>query len=138
MPSYFRQHKTCQLISAGHRFFVSGDSGYSDHFREIGDRLGPFDLGFIKIGAYGPGQPWVDIHMSAEDAVRASQDLRARRMFPVHWSTFNLAFHAWDEPIRRAVTATRAAGVELLTPRIGEMVDADQPFMSDAWWEGVR
>ncbi len=126
------------VVGARHRFYVSGDTGYSDHFRAIGDRLGPFDLSFIKIGAYGPGAPWLDIHMSAEDAVRAHGDLRARRLFPVHWGTFNLAFHAWDEPIKRTVAAARASQVELLTPRVGEMIHADQPFPFNPWWEAVR
>jgi L-ascorbate metabolism protein UlaG (beta-lactamase superfamily) len=126
------------VIGARHRFFVSGDTGYSDHFPTIGERLGPFDLSFIKIGAYGPGAPWLDIHMSAEDAVRAHRDLRARRMVPVHWGTFNLAFHAWDEPIKRTLVAARASQVELLTPRIGEFVDAEQAFAFNPWWEAVR
>jgi len=126
------------VIGAGHRFYVSGDTGYSDHFRAIGDKFGPFDLSFIKIGAYGPGAPWLDIHMSAEDALRAHADLRAKRLFPVHWGTFNLAFHAWDEPIKRAVAAARANKAELLTPRVGEMIDTDQAFASNPWWEAVR
>jgi L-ascorbate metabolism protein UlaG (beta-lactamase superfamily) len=126
------------VVGARHRFYVSGDTGYSDHFRSIGERLGPFDLSFVKIGAYGPGAPWLDIHMSAEDAVRAHRDVRARRMFPVHWGTFNLAFHAWDEPIERALAAARAGQVELLTPRVGEMVNADQAFASSAWWRALR
>ncbi len=126
------------VIGAKHRFYVSGDTGYSEHFKQIGERLGPFDLSFIKIGAYGPGAPWLDIHMSAEDAVRAHADVRARRMFPLHWGTFNLAFHAWDEPIRRALAAARAGNVELLTPRIGETVDADRPLAFNAWWESVK
>lgn len=126
------------VLGARHRFYVSGDTGYSDHFRRIGKRLGPFNLSFIKIGAYGPGAPWLDIHMSVEDAVRAHRDLRARRLFPVHWGTFNLAFHHWDEPIRRATAEARANQVELLTPRIGELVDADKAFPFNAWWEAVR
>jgi L-ascorbate metabolism protein UlaG (beta-lactamase superfamily) len=126
------------VIGARHRFYVSGDTGYSDHFRAIGEQFGPFDLAFVKVGAYGPGAPWLDIHMSAEDAVRAARDVRARRLFPEHWGTFNLAFHAWDEPIRRTVAAARANQVEVVTPRIGEIVDADAPFASSAWWEAVR
>ena len=126
------------VIGARHRFYVSGDTGYSDHFRAIGEQFGPFDLAFVKVGAYGPGAPWLDIHMSAEDAVRATRDVRARRLFPVHWGTFNLAFHAWDEPIRRTVAAARASQVEVVTPRVGEIVDADAPFASSAWWEAVR
>jgi L-ascorbate metabolism protein UlaG (beta-lactamase superfamily) len=126
------------VIGARHRFFVSGDTGYSDHFRAIGEQFGPFDLAFIKVGAYGPGAPWLDIHMSAEDAVRAARDVRAKRLFPEHWGTFNLAFHAWDEPIRRTLTAAREQQVEVVTPRVGEIVDADAPFASSVWWETVR
>ena len=76
--------------------------------------------------------------MSAEDAVRAAQDVRAKHLFPVHWGTFNLAFHAWDEPIRRTLAAAKAVQLDVLTPRIGETVDADMPFASTAWWEAVR
>ena len=106
--------------------------------QEIGSRFGPFDIAFIKIGAYGPGAAWVDIHMPPEQAVQVSRDVRAKRMFPVHWSTFNLAYHDWDEPIRRAVAEARRAGVELVTPRLGEWVDADREFQSTPWWEAVR
>lgn len=126
------------VLGARHRFYVSGDTGYSDHFTTIASRYGPFDLAFVKIGAYGPGDPWNDIHMSAEDAVRAARELCAKRMFPVHWGTFNLAYHAWDEPIKRASAAALNEKVELLTPRVGEFVDADAPFASTRWWEAVR
>jgi L-ascorbate metabolism protein UlaG (beta-lactamase superfamily) len=126
------------VIGARHRFYVSGDTGYSDHFRTIGTRLGPFDLSFIKIGAYGPGAPWLDIHMSAEDAVRAHRDVGARWLFPVHWGTFNLAFHEWDEPIKRTLAAASTAKVDVVTPRVGEFVDAEKDFVSTAWWEAVR
>jgi L-ascorbate metabolism protein UlaG (beta-lactamase superfamily) len=123
------------VLGEKHRFYVSGDTGYSDHFQKIGASHGPFDFAFVKVGAYGPGASWLDIHMSAEDAVRAARDVRAKRMFPVHWATFNLAFHAWDEPIRRTLAAARGARVEVVTPRIGEVVDADAPFASTPWWE---
>ena len=126
------------IRSGSERIFYSGDSGYFPGFKEIGEKLGPFDLAFVKVGAYGPGAPWADIHMSAEDAVKASRDVRATRMFPVHWATFNLAFHAWDEPIRRTLAAAKASQVDVVTPRIGELVDADRPFASTAWWEQVR
>jgi L-ascorbate metabolism protein UlaG (beta-lactamase superfamily) len=125
-------------IGPAHRFYYSGDTGYSDHFATIGERLGPFDMSFIKIGAYGPTAGWIDIHMSAEDAVRANRDVKAKRMFPLHWATFNLAFHDWDEPIKRALAAANTDHVDLVTPRIGEMVTADQPFESQQWWSQIR
>jgi hypothetical protein len=56
----------------------------------------------------------------------------------VHWGTFNLAFHAWDEPIQRAVAAGRSSQQTVLTPRLGEMVDADLPLPFNAWWQAVR
>lgn len=126
------------VLGPRHRFFYSGDTGYSTHFGEVGARLGPFDLAFIKIGAYGPGQSWIDIHMPPEQSVQALRDLGARRLFPVHWSTFNLAYHAWDEPIRRTLSEAGRQGVEVVTPRVGEWVDADREFRSTPWWEGVR
>ena len=72
--------------------------------------------------------------MTPEEAVRAHRDVRARRMFPVHWGTFNLAFHEWNEPIRRALAAAGANRVELVAPRIGEWVDAELPFASTSWY----
>ena len=126
------------VVGPQHRFFYSGDTGYSTHFQEIGSRFGPFDMAFIKIGAYGPGAAWLDIHMSPEHAVQAHRDVRGKRMFPVHWSTFNLAYHDWDEPIRRAAAEAGRTGVELVTPRPGEWVDAAREFRSTPWWEAVR
>ena len=76
--------------------------------------------------------------MTPEDAVRAHGEVGGKRMFPVHWGTFNLAFHAWDEPIRRTVKAAAGRGADVVTPRIGQMVDAERPFSADPWWESVR
>ena len=126
------------IIGREYRVFYSGDTGFSDHFKQIGDQLGPFDLGIIKIGLYGPGASWIYSHLDPEDAVKAHIDVRARRMLPVHWGTFNIAFHDWDEPIKRAVKAADEMSVNLVTPRVGEVVTADEPFSSQSWWEEVR
>lgn len=126
------------VIGSQHRFYFSGDTGYSKHFKEIGERFGPFDISFIKIGAYGPGASWIDIHMSPEDAVRAHKEVQAKRMFPVHWGTFNLAYHDWDEPIKRTLQAAIKEKIDLVTPRVGEIVFANQEFLSENWWENVQ
>lgn len=96
---------------------------------------GPFDLGLIKIGAYS--DLWRDIHLLPEEAVRVNQLVGARRMLPIHGATFNLAFHAWDEPAERLLVAAQAAGVKLLTPRIGEPVDPEAPAGFGPWWREV-
>ena len=126
------------IIGPKHRVFYSGDTGFSDHFQQIGNQLGPFDLGIIRIGQYGPGASWIYSNMDPEDAVKAHLAVRARHMLPVHWGTFNLAFHDWDEPIKRAVKAANEQNVDLVTPRVGEVVIAGEPFNSDSWWEEVR
>jgi len=123
------------ILGPEHRVFYSGDTGYSTLFRQIGDRFGPFDLTLIKIGAYGPGQAWLDVHMTPEDAIRVHQDVSGKQMLPVHWGSFNLAIHDWDEPIKRAVLAAEQNGIQLLTPPIGETLNLDQPFTNTHWWE---
>jgi len=126
------------IVGPDHRFFYSGDTGYSQLFQQIGDRYGPFDLSIIKIGAYGPSDNWIDIHMDPEDAIRVHLDIRGKRMLPVHWATFNMALHDWDEPIKRAIKAAGENNVDLVTPRVGEVVTAGQPFFSESWWEEVK
>ncbi len=121
-----------------HRAFYSGDTGYSKLFQEVGERLGPFDLNIIKIGAYGPTQGWIDIHMDPEDAIRVHQDVGGARLLPVHWATFNLAMHDWDEPVKRALAAARPHGIDMVTPKVGEVITHGQPFASTEWWETVR
>ena len=126
------------LIGPEHRVFFSGDSGYGNLFREIGERFGPFDVNIIKIGSYGPGQFWIDIHMPPEQSMQVHNDVGGKLMLPVHWATFNLARHAWDEPIKRAIVAADKAGVQLVTPRIGEAVSTSTPFKTENWWETVE
>ena len=119
-----------------HRIFFSGDSGYSDRFRSIGAEHGPFDLTLIKIGASDP--TWVEIHMSPEEAVQTHLDLRGRVMLPVHWATFNLAFHAWRDPADRAVAAAKKAGVTLIVPKPGQFVEPDAPpAHAEGWWANI-
>ena len=116
-----------------HRMFFSGDSGMFDGFKEIGATYGPFDLALVKIGACDPA--WPDIHMTPEQAVQAHVDLGAKVLLPVHWGTFNLAFHAWNDPARRVVKAARDAGVSLVMPHPGELVDPAHPRPIEPWWD---
>jgi len=114
------------------RLFFSGDSGYFGGFREIGERLGPFDLTLIETGAYN--DLWSEVHMKPEESVQAHLDLRGRAMVPIHNSTFDLALHDWFEPLERAQLAAEAQGVTLLTPIIGAPVNVHTPAPTQAWW----
>jgi hypothetical protein len=53
---------------------------------------------------------------------------------PVHWGTFDLALHAWDEPIETLMSIAGPAGARVLTPRIGEAIEPDRVEGATSWW----
>ncbi|WP_175732020.1 MBL fold metallo-hydrolase [Burkholderia ambifaria] len=117
------------------RVFFSGDTGYFDGFRTIGERLGPFDVTLIETGAYDPQWPYV--HMQPEETVQAHIDLRGRTLIPIHNGTFDLAMHRWQEPFERVTALAMVRGVELSTPRMGERLDLNEPHRGERWWRTV-
>lgn len=118
-----------------HRVFFGGDTGYTPAFAGIGARLGPFDLTLLPIGAYNDA--WHAIHMDPEEAMRAHGDLGGRVLLPIHWATFNLAFHRWPEPVQRLLAAARRTGAQVVVPQPGERIDVlDPPPLRD-WWTAV-
>ena len=119
------------LIGKNNKIFFSGDTGYSDSFKKVGEKFGPIDLTFIKIAAYD--KLWTDIHLNPEQAVSVHQDIRGKVLVPIHWSTFNLALHSWYEPIERLVKAGKEANIKYLTPRIGEEIEVDK-HINSSWW----
>jgi N-acyl-phosphatidylethanolamine-hydrolysing phospholipase D len=111
------------VVGPTRRFFYAGDTGYFAGFRVIGERLGPFGLAAMPIGAYEPAAMMRVFHMNPEEAVTASLDARADRVLGVHWGTFELTLEPLDEPPRRFHAAGRARGIDparLLTPPVGE------------------
>jgi L-ascorbate metabolism protein UlaG (beta-lactamase superfamily) len=122
------------IASDRSRVYCCGDSGYFGGFRDIGRDLGPFDVTLISTGAYSP--IWPLIHMTPEEVVQAHVDLRGRLLVPIHWGTFNLAFHDWNEPAVRASAAASARGVPILLPRPGGMVEPGRAgsLATDDWW----
>ncbi|HEY9229289.1 MAG TPA: MBL fold metallo-hydrolase [Gemmatimonadaceae bacterium] len=128
------------LATANRRVFYSGDTGLTDELREIGRRLGPFDVSIFEIGAAHPA--WAAIHLGPENALRAYEMLggvaRAGAFFPVHWATFDLALHAWDEPIETLVRLAEIAGVRVLTPKVGEPIEPGHIERPTPWWRVPR
>jgi len=102
------------LLGASRRLYFGGDSGYFGGFKEAGERVGPFDLSAIAIGAYVPAAIMRFTHTTPEQAVQASEDLRARVLLGIHWGTFDLADEPLDEPPRRmlAEAARRGMGAD--------------------------
>jgi L-ascorbate metabolism protein UlaG (beta-lactamase superfamily) len=117
--------------------YFSGDSGYGPHFKEIGDKYGPFDLALIETGQYDV--KWANIHMLPEESVQAFQDVKGKVMVPIHWGAFTLALHSWTDPIERTKAAASEKGVALATPKIGEkVIIGSSVFPTSSWWESIQ
>ncbi|TCV99995.1 MBL fold metallo-hydrolase [Biostraticola tofi] len=100
------------LETAAWRFYFSGDSGYSPTLTEIGQRLGPFDIAALPIGAYAPEWFMGDSHMSPASAVTLFTELGSPRVIPIHWGVFELADESLDEPPRELKRALQQAGID--------------------------
>jgi len=122
------------IVGKEKRAFVSGDSGYFDGFKNIGEQLGPFDVTFLKIGAYSDKGTWHALHMTPEEAGQQHLDLRGQLLVPLHWATFDMALHPWYEPIERLVTFSEQKSVTLITPEIGEIINLRSKPRTDHWW----
>ncbi|NME66635.1 MBL fold metallo-hydrolase [Flammeovirga aprica] len=115
--------------------YFSGDGGYADHFKEIGQKYGPFDLAFMECGQYN--DKWAAIHMMPEESAQGAVDLNAKVMMPVHWGAFTLALHSWTDPVVRVTKAAKSLGMPITTPQIGEtfVVNDSVSYPAHRWWE---
>ncbi len=68
------------LVGTRHRAYFSGDTGLFPAMRDIGARLGPFDVTMIEVGQYH--RAWPDWHIGPEQAVLAHGMVRGRVMLP--------------------------------------------------------
>jgi L-ascorbate metabolism protein UlaG (beta-lactamase superfamily) len=121
------------LITPTKKIFIGGDSGYDQHFTEIGNQHGPFDLVILENGQYD--LKWKYIHMLPEEVVQAAIDLKAKALLPVHWSKFSLSLHDWDEPIKRLTIEAVKRDLKVIHPMIGESVDLEDMKVGEEWWQ---
>jgi L-ascorbate metabolism protein UlaG (beta-lactamase superfamily) len=123
------------VIEAGDaKLYFSGDTGYGPHFKEIGKKYGPFDLTLLECGQYD--KRWPNIHMQPEQTFAAYQDLRGKRLMPMHWGAFMLAFHSWSDSVERVRKAAVPHGAEVMTPEIGAVVPImSRSYPKSAWWK---
>jgi len=112
--------------------YFSGDGGYGEHFKEVGNRLGPFDFGLMECGQYN--ENWHQIHMYPEEAIQAAADAGVKKVMAVHWAGFALAQHSWNEPIERFAESAINTRMALATPNPGELFSPDN-FTGEYWWK---
>jgi len=123
------------LRSRRHAVFFSGDTGLTTEYAAIRERLGPFDLVMLEVGAFHPS--WGHIHLGPENALEALALLGGGAFLPVHWGTFSLAMHAWDEPAETLLALGPQRGVQLVMPRLGEAVEPAHAERVKPWWRSA-
>ena len=124
------------LQSDRRKLFFSGDTGLTDEFKAIAHEHGPFDLVMLEVGAFH--ESWGDIHLGPKNALEAFKMLGGGTLLPVHWGTFNLALHAWDEPAETLLQLAEEQKLRVLTPRLGEVLEPSQVEAALPWWRAVR
>lgn len=122
------------IRSSTQAVFFSGDTGLTTEYLAIKEKLGPFDLTMLEVGAYYPA--WGDIHLGPDNALKAHSMLGGV-FLPVHWGTFSLALHAWDQPAERLLELAPKTNAMLLMPRLGEPVEPRQVEQVRPWWRAV-
>lgn len=123
------------IRSPRHSVFFSGDTGLTTEYATIRERLGPFDLVMLEVGAFHPS--WGHIHLGPDNALEALALLGGGAFLPVHWGTFALAMHEWDQPAEVLLTRAPIKGVQLLMPRLGEPVEPAHEHEVTPWWRAV-
>ena len=118
-----------------HNVYYTGDTGMCPEFKEIGNRLGPFDATLVEIGAYH--RFWADLHLGPEQAVAAVQNARGGLLIPVHWGTFDLALHSWVEPAERLIAAAIECAAPIVVPMPGQSITPSAPPPLKRWWPDV-
>jgi L-ascorbate metabolism protein UlaG (beta-lactamase superfamily) len=119
--------------------YLSGDGGYGDHFKQIGEKYGPFDFAMIECGQYS--RYWRQNHLFPEQSVLVAADVGAKLIMPIHWGAFTLAMHTWDAPVKRFLAKAKELNIPVTTPIIGEQIvlgkePKEQP--KSTWWEKVK
>jgi L-ascorbate metabolism protein UlaG (beta-lactamase superfamily) len=123
------------IRSPSHSVFFSGDTGLTTEYQSIRERLGPFDVVMLEVGAFYPA--WGDIHLGPDNALKAHAMLGGVFM-PVHWGTFALAMHAWDQPAERLLELAPRTDAQLLMPLLGQPVEPAHAGIVKPWWREVE
>ncbi len=119
------------IKGADKNLYISGDTGYGKHLKDIGKKYGPFDLAFVEMDGWNKG--WPLTHLFPDQIIKLCQDKNTKLLFPIHWATFDLALHPWNESIEMVANMAAENDVELVTPIMGEKVTPGVSATNN-WW----
>jgi L-ascorbate metabolism protein UlaG (beta-lactamase superfamily) len=115
------------LTTTAGKIYFAGDTGYNEKtFKEIGERVGGFELSIIPIGAYKPRWFMSPIHADPAEAVKIHLDVKSKVSVASHFGTFPLADDGANDPVddlHEAKTKNNLADAEFLVLKEGEPYD---------------
>ncbi|HEV2700525.1 MAG TPA: MBL fold metallo-hydrolase [Steroidobacteraceae bacterium] len=123
------------IRSSRHTVFFSGDTGLTPQYASIRERMGAFDLIMLEVGGYHPA--WGDIHLGPDNALQALKLLGGGVFMPIHWGTFALSTHDWDQPAETLMERAPQQGARLLMPQLAEPVEPAHEREVTPWWRVV-
>jgi len=103
----------------GHRIYFAGDTGYSEVFKDIKNRVGEIDICMMPIAAWY----WRNGHFAPQDAIQAAEDLSCKVFIPWGWGTWIISYEHMLEPPRRLQYAwdqMQPENMELWMPKMGQ------------------
>jgi len=113
--------------------WFSGDGGYGEHFKEIGERFEAFDFAFMECGQYN--HDWNEVHLFPRESVQAAIDAKVKKVMPVHWAGFALSYqHTWQEPAEEFVKAAKEQDMEFAVPNLGKLFEIKSQEI-EQWWQ---
>lgn len=125
------------ILGTSKKIYFSGDSGYNDHFKAIGEKYGPFDFAMMECGQYN--ELWHNIHMMPEETAQAAVDVKAKLMMPIHWGSFVLALHTWQDPVERVSKKAAELNQPIVIPQIGHPIVLEKNELPDSdWWRRLK
>jgi len=122
------------VVKSGNRsFYFSGDSGYSKHYKQIGDKYGPMEVVFMDSGQYNTR--WKEVHNMPDEVIKGFVDLKGENLIPIHWGMFTLAMHNWFDPPVEIKKRAKDQNISLITPIIGQVINMKKMTSTESWWE---
>jgi L-ascorbate metabolism protein UlaG (beta-lactamase superfamily) len=103
------------IQTQANNIYFAGDSAYSPHFKDIGELFDDIDMAILPIAAYAPRWFMKSSHINPEEAIQAFKDLKAKRLIPMHYGTFDLSDEPLGEPEQHLKELSGQENVTFLT-----------------------
>jgi L-ascorbate metabolism protein UlaG (beta-lactamase superfamily)/ABC-type cobalt transport system substrate-binding protein len=125
------------IQSPSMNIYYSGDGGYTDRFKQVAQKFSVIDWAIMECGQYD--KAWQSVHELPEEVAKATIELNAKNLLPVHHSKFTLGKHPWDEPLEEMTRLAKNKPYKLATPMIGETVDLNnRQQVFTQWWKNIK